>query len=866
MTDPNGHTTTNTWDANGNLLSRTDALSQTSSYTYNSFNEVLTATDPLGVATTNSYDPTGNLTRTTTPLIGTTQYAATTFSYDPLHHGDLTQMTDPNGKVWRYAYDSNGLRNRTTDPLGDATTFSYDNVGRLQSTVSPKGNVQGGNPSAYTTIFTFDGYGGRLSATDPLGHLTTYKYDLNRNLTVVVDGNNKQTTFAFDGENEPVQIVKPDGSTLRTVYDGDGNVTQQIDGLGHQTTYQYNGLNQRTKMTDPLSRSTQYTFDGVGNLLTIQNPKDASASLTMGYDQDDQLKTITYSDGQTPNVTYAYDADGQRRQMIDGTGTSTYTMDSLHRLTQNTNGAGAQVQYSYDLLGHVTSLVYPGGISVVTRTYDDVGRLASLTDWLRNTTRFSYDPNNNLVAQYYPNGVTANFTYDATDRAVQIVDATGSQLLNLTYTRDGQSQVKSENSAAFGYDPNNRVTSAVTGASPLTYQYDAGDNLTNINGGTSTTQVYDAANQLQTATTMNGGTLVQKYTYGYDANGNRISRTDKNNVVTNTGWDQTNRQTAYGAATYSYNGDGLRMSKTVSATTSQFVWDIAEGLPLTISDGAVTYVTGSAGLPLEQISGAGVSYFHRDQLGSTRLLTNALGQAANTYNYDPYGNLVSQTGTAPNPFLFQGQYQDVESGLYYLRARYYDASVSQFIGRDPAVMGTREPYAYTVDNPLNGIDPTGLDFWGDAQNFVIGAAKQLPTPVQQAIGWGAGAGASGVGGAHDFVIGAQADLDAGLGGDARRGLIGVGKSFLIAAAIVGTAAAVRGGLTACVRFLRGEPEPPGFDPATWEKNGATRDVPGKHFWDPDNGEWRYHPSDPHHPDAHWDYNPWDQWNSPWQHR
>src|SRR6266566_476864 len=103
-------------------------------------------------------------------------------------------------------------------------------------------------------------------------------------------------------------------------------------------------------------------------------------------------------------------------------------------------------------------------------------------------------------------------------------------------------------------------------------------------------------------------------------------------------------------------------------------------------------------------------------------------------------------------------------------------------------------------------------------------------------------------------------------GDARRGLIGVGKSFLIAAAIVGTAAAVRGGLTACVRFLRGEPEPPGFDPATWEKNGATRDVPGKHFWDPDNGEWRYHPSDPHHPDAHWDYNPWDQWNSPWQHR
>jgi RHS repeat-associated protein len=269
--------------------------------------------------------------------------------------------------------------------------------------------------------------------------------------------------------------------------------------------------------------------------------------------------------------------------------------------------------------------------------------------------------------------------------------------------------VIADNSTTYGYDRVNRLTTAKTGGSATSYGYDNGDNLININGANSTSQIFDAANQLQTATTMNGSTLIQKYTFAYDPNGNRASRTDKNNVVTSYGWDQANRLTSFGSsATYAYNGDGLRMSKTVSGTTTQFVWDLAEGLALTISAGAVSYVTGSDGLPLEQISGTTVSYFHRDQLGSTRTLTNSLGQVANTYTYDAYGSIASQSGSTPNLLLFQGQYQDSESGLYYLRARYYEPSSSQFLARDPALMQTREPYAYVSGNPLNATDPAGL--------------------------------------------------------------------------------------------------------------------------------------------------------------
>jgi len=70
----------------------------------------------------------------------------------------------------------------------------------------------------------------------------------------------------------------------------------------------------------------------------------------------------------------------------------------------------------------------------------------------------------------------------------------------------------------------------------------------------------------------------------------------------------------------------------------------------------------------------------------------------------------------PAPLHVRQQYADAESGHYYLRARYYDPISSQFISRDPAVTSTREAYGYAGDSPLNGSDPTGLDFWSTLQS------------------------------------------------------------------------------------------------------------------------------------------------------
>jgi RHS repeat-associated protein len=164
--------------------------------------------------------------------------------------------------------------------------------------------------------------------------------------------------------------------------------------------------------------------------------------------------------------------------------------------------------------------------------------------------------------------------------------------------------------------------------------------------------------------------------------------------------------------TYAYDGTGVRSTKTVGGTTTQFSWDRSGGLPLLLQERAGTsttsYLYGPGGLPLEQITPTGTAYwYHHDQLGSTRALTDSTGTPQATYTYDPYGNLTTSTGTVTNRIRFAGEYTDAESGLIYLRARYYDPATAQFLTHDPLADETRQAYVYASNDPLNITDPSG---------------------------------------------------------------------------------------------------------------------------------------------------------------
>ncbi len=181
------------------------------------------------------------------------------------------------------------------------------------------------------------------------------------------------------------------------------------------------------------------------------------------------------------------------------------------------------------------------------------------------------------------------------------------------------------------------------------------------------------------------------------------------------------------SATYAYNGDGLRMSKTVNGMAEAFSWDLGRGIPLVLEDAGTSFIYGPANIALEQVDGSGTpTYLHQDQLGSTRLLTDGLGAVRATYTFDPYGVTVSHTGVVDTPMRFAGQYADSETGMYYLRSRYYDPVTAQFLTRDPfnaaapapqslaladpVASGSTllRPYQYGGGSPLNRTDPLGL--------------------------------------------------------------------------------------------------------------------------------------------------------------
>jgi RHS repeat-associated protein len=99
------------------------------------------------------------------------------------------------------------------------------------------------------------------------------------------------------------------------------------------------------------------------------------------------------------------------------------------------------------------------------------------------------------------------------------------------------------------------------------------------------------------------------------------------------------------------------------------------------------------------------------------IYTDQSGGVVATYAYDAYGQPTASTGSVANPFRYAGQYRDAESGLYYLRARYYDPATQQFLTRDPLVAATEQAYAYAGGSPLNGGDPGGLQSSGRSGTY-----------------------------------------------------------------------------------------------------------------------------------------------------
>ncbi|HTB50375.1 MAG TPA: RHS repeat-associated core domain-containing protein [Solirubrobacteraceae bacterium] len=699
-----GYPTTYTYDANRNKTSETDSLGRKTQWTYNSTHDVISTTTPAGETTTIKRDEHGNVETVERPAPGETTQKT---KYKYTAHGQLEQLEDPLKNAWKYGYDAAGDRTSETDPEGDKRTWEYDEDSNVIASVSPRGNVEGAEAAKYTTSIERDAQERSKKITDPLGHTTKYVYDKAGNLEKLTDANSHTTTYAYDADNEPTKVEQANGDTTETGYDSEGHVETQTDGNKDTTKYTRNKLGEVTEEEDPLKRKAKKSYDAAGNLTKLVDAKERTT--TYKYDAANQLSEVEYSEGGNPAVEYQYNADGDRIKMHDGTGTSNYTYDQLDRLTETKDSHGDVVKYEYNLANENTKITYPN-TKTVTRKYDKAGRLEKVEDWLEHTTSFSYDPDSDLTKSAFPNNED-KYSYNEADQQTKTEMKKGAETLaSLTYTPDNLGQLEKvvqtglpgAEETKYSYDENNRLTK--DGSSE--YKYDAADNPTTTPGSSNT---YDAASQLEK------GTNVE---YTYNELGERTKRKPSSGPATTYGYDQAGDltkverpkegETSEIKDSYTYDGNSLRASQTISGTTTYMSWDPAQGLPLLLNDGTNNYIYGPEGTPIEQINGEGtVQYLHHDQAGSIRLLTNSSGTVDGKCTYSAYGTPTCE-GTASTPLGYDGQYTSTDTGLVYLRARTYDPATGQFMSRDPLESITGEPYGYVADDPPNASDPAGL--------------------------------------------------------------------------------------------------------------------------------------------------------------
>jgi YD repeat-containing protein len=462
VTDPNEHTTKYGYSAGGDRTRETDALEHETKWTYNGTHDVTSITNPAGETTTIKRDSHGNPETIERPApAGKTQ----TTKYKYAANGDLESVTDPLEHTWKYEYNTNGDRTSEVDPEGDKRTREYNGDSQETATVSPRGHVKAGEEAKYTTKIEHDAQGRPLTITDPLGHKTKYAYDGVGDLETQTDPNGNKTKYTYDADNERTKVEEPNKTITETGYDAAGRVTSQTDGSKHITKYVRNALERVTEVIDPLERKTIKEYDPAGNLTSLTDPAKRTTTLT--YDAANRLKEVGYSDGKTPTIKYEYDADGNRKSMTDGTGTTSYAYDQLDRLTESKDGHGDTISYEYDLANEQTKITYPNTKSV-TRAYDKAGRLEKVTDWSEHTTKYAYDADSEPITTTFPSETKNEdkYTYNEAGQLKEVkMTKSAETLASLLYTRDSDGQVKTvtskglpgEEKPAYEYDANNRL-------------------------------------------------------------------------------------------------------------------------------------------------------------------------------------------------------------------------------------------------------------------------------------------------------------------------------------------------------------------------------------------------------------------------
>lgn len=200
FTEKDGGVWTYTYNTQqGTLTRKTDPQGTTTSYTYDASRNMTSKTEPDGSVTSYTYDINGNMTSTTDPMTQTT-----TYTYNA--YGQVTGVTDTTGNTTSYEYDAKGNLTKTTDPTGATTQYQYDSKGNVTSVT---------NAAGQTTTFSYDQYGNLASIKDSAGAITSFTYDTAGNMISQTDASGNTTRFEYNSLNQLVKVIDPNGNSTR---------------------------------------------------------------------------------------------------------------------------------------------------------------------------------------------------------------------------------------------------------------------------------------------------------------------------------------------------------------------------------------------------------------------------------------------------------------------------------------------------------------------------------------------------------------------------------------------------------------------------------------------------------------------------
>lgn len=710
VTDANNHTTGYTYDSRGNLTQITDAASGTQTFTYDSNDNLLTRTDQLGHVTTYTYDSNGNVLTSKDPLNKTT-----TFAYDAA--GQMTSVTDPLNNLTGFVYDANGNRVTSTDASNRNTYYGYDSIGRLTA-------VEDADEDE--TDYTLDAMNHVTKATLSSGKETNYVYDADGNKTKVTDANNHATNYVYDANNNLTKTTDAKNNATTYAYDGNDNLTSKTDAKNHTTSYTYDLLNRQTQTTDPVSNVSKVVYDNVGNV--IQRIDASNRTTTYAYDALNRLVTTTYPDSTT--ATNTYDAAGNLLTATNASGTTTYTYDNDNRMLTSKDPHNATVTYTYNAAGGLTQMKYPDN-KIVTYTYTPSNQLSTAKDWNNSTTTYLYDNEGRVATKTYPNTIKATYSYDEDGNLDSLTYKKGTAAFTqYNYTRDSvgniteEEELKAGSSAKYHdytYDAVNQVTQDDAPTDTYNYTYDAVGNMaTSQNGSGTTTYNSNNANQL-TGTT---GASVRNFTY--DPQGNEVSDTSKTLAYNYD--NQLKTYTSGSSVTgFVYDATGNRIEKNITGGTSYQYVNTGNNQVLVAKNMTAStnqyYVYGVDQISQGDTASSSRQYFLTDGMGNVRYVTNSSGAVVTngTDTYDTYGKQLTGNSTVSN-YAYQDEQKDAETGLTYLRARYYDPTIGRFTAKDPLAgapddLASQNGYGYVEGNPINMYDPLGLSAWSSFKDI-----------------------------------------------------------------------------------------------------------------------------------------------------